>query len=180
MGRRHDLPEAFMIQCCILQKCRDMLGTSDVSGSGCIWKWAEDTQLLVQGWGTCLGCVCAFHAIPVDQLSAFGTAVPMQVSRWEGCGWISQAAPVNRVFLTCRKVLVRQTCAVLASIQKSRYAGSYSLFFIRKGKPLCIYIYFLWEVLFVSPFVIVVQEMAVGPLPWHHLFSLLKANNLQC
>lgn len=30
------------------------------------------------------------------------------LSRWQGCGWIGQAAPVNGGFLTCRKVLGEQ------------------------------------------------------------------------
>lgn len=72
-----------------------------------------------------------------------------------------------------------KTCAGLASLRKSRCGCGWSLFVLTGGRTLCMHAYFLREGLFVSPFA-VLWEVAVGPLPWRHLFSPVRANNSQC
>lgn len=79
-------PEDFMIQCLILQKCRDVLNPSEVSSSDCFWKWGGGPQRLVQGWGT---CISLFRSLLMDQTSGFCTATRILISRWGGL-WMDQ------------------------------------------------------------------------------------------
>lgn len=133
--------------------------------------WGKSIQLLVLGRGA-WSCRSVFHAVPMGQPYGDSRVKAKCVSRWEACGWISQAAPTILPFPPAEKMWDPDFCAILTSFSSAEEM----LRDLKKKKT----VYFVGEVLFVFPLVIVIQEMAMGPLPWHHLFSHVQANNLQC